>query len=470
MFPYFRPQDIADILIMTFLVYQLYSWFKNTRALQVVIGLGFLGLLYVITKNLGLFMTSWILQELGTVLFILLIVIFQSEIRQALYRFSLLRNLFGRQGSASQLDLMDFSLTVFAMAQEKTGALIVFQRNEALDDYLLHGIQLDSLPSSQLLMSIFNEGTPLHDGAVLIRDGRVALASCHLPLSTSNDIPQYYGTRHRAGLGIAERSDAAVVIVSEERGEVTLAFAGELHKIKSPEQLHDRLHSLLTPPSQEVSKITIKSRLFSNLWPKLAILALVLACWTLITARQGGILTVTAPIKFHNLPDKLALVKSSPEEVDVQLKVFSNLVPSPKQMDIVADLDLSNVKEGPNSLAIRNEDFKLPPGVVIAGLNRSVVKVVTDKKIRKQLAVRVKAVGRLPAGLRIRSLKADPPTVMAEGAAHILDQFETLQTEDVDLSKVRQSTVIERRVLSPASQIRVLLDEPVRIRIVTTGR
>ena len=470
MFPYFRPQDIADILIMTFLVYQLYSWFKNTRALQVVIGLGFLGLLYVITKNLGLFMTSWILQELGTVLFILLIVIFQSEIRQALYRFSLLRNLFGRQGSASQLDLMDFSLTVFAMAQEKTGALIVFQRNEALDDYLLHGIQLYSLPSSQLLMSIFNEGTPLHDGAVLIRDGRVALASCHLPLSTSNDIPQYYGTRHRAGLGIAERSDAAVVIVSEERGEVTLAFAGELHKIKSPEQLHDRLHSLLTTPSQEVSKITIKSRLFSNLWPKLAILALVLACWTLITARQGGILTVTAPIKFHNLPDKLALVKSSPEEVDVQLKVFSNLVPSPKQMDIVADLDLSNVKEGTNSLAIRNEDFKLPPGVVIAGLNRSVVKVVTDKKIRKQLAVRVKAVGRLPAGLRIRSLKADPPTVMAEGAAHILDQFETLQTEDVDLSKVRQSTVIERRVLSPASQIRVLMDEPVRIRIVTTGR
>ena len=161
MFPYFRPQDIVDILIMSFLVYQLYSWFKNTRALQVVIGLGFLGVLYVVTKNLGLFMTSWILQELGTVLFILLIVIFQAEIRQALYRFSLLRNLFGRQGNGLQLDLMEVSSTIFAMAKEKTGALIVFQRKEALDDYLLHGIHLDSLYSSQLLISIFEAATGL---------------------------------------------------------------------------------------------------------------------------------------------------------------------------------------------------------------------------------------------------------------------------------------------------------------------
>jgi uncharacterized protein (TIGR00159 family) len=470
LFPYFRPQDIADILIMSFLVYQLYSWFKNTRALQVVIGLGFLGVLYVVTKNLGLFMTSWILQELGTVLFILLIVIFQGEIRQALYRFSLLRNLFGRQGNGLQLDLMEISATIFALAKEKTGALIVFQRKEALDDYLLHGIQLDSLYSSQLLISIFKDGTPLHDGAVLIRDGRVALASCHLPLSNNADIPQYYGTRHRAGLGITERSDAAVVIVSEERGEVSLALAGDLHTIESPEQLHERLNSLLAPPSQESGKITLKQRLFSNLWPKLATVLLVLVCWMLITVRQAGIITVTAPIKFHNLPDDLALTKVVPEEVEVQLKVFSNLVPSPKQMDIVADLDLSKIREGASNLAIRNDDFKLPPGVVIAGLNRSVVKVTADRKVRKQLVVRVRTVGRLPGRQRLRSLKAEPPTVMVEGAAHILEQLELLQTEDVDLAGVSQSTVLERQVLSPAPQVKVLLDNPVKVRVVTVGR
>ena len=124
--PFVRPQDIVDILIMTFLVYQLYSWFKDTRALQVVTGLAFLVILYVITKNLGLFMTSWILQELGTVLFVLVIVIFQAEIRQALYRFSLLRNLFGRTETEHQIELLDLAQTMFSLADSRTGAIIVF--------------------------------------------------------------------------------------------------------------------------------------------------------------------------------------------------------------------------------------------------------------------------------------------------------------------------------------------------------
>src|SRR6266568_4343009 len=187
LFPYIRPQDIADIIIMTFLVYQLYSWFKNSRALQVVIGLGFLGILYVATKSAGLFMTSWILQELGTVLFVLIIVIFQNEIRQALYRFSLLRNLFGRHGGGPLLDLGNLAATIFTLAASRTGAIIVFQRQEQLDDYLLHGVPLDSVVNGELLTCIFEDGTPLHDGAVVIRDGRISQASCHLPLSTRPD-------------------------------------------------------------------------------------------------------------------------------------------------------------------------------------------------------------------------------------------------------------------------------------------
>src|SRR6185369_10185995 len=216
---------------MAFLVYQLYSWFKNTKALQVVLGILFLGVLYFITKNFGLFMTSWILQELGTVLLVLLIVVFQVEIRQALYRLSLLRKILDRQETGVRVDLMEFSSAVFALAQQRIGALVVFQREELLDDYILHGVPLESLVSGHLITSIFLPGSPLHDGAVLIRDGRVALASCHLPLSVSAEVPQHLGTRHRAGLGLSERSDAATVIVSEERGEVSLALEGELATI-----------------------------------------------------------------------------------------------------------------------------------------------------------------------------------------------------------------------------------------------
>ena len=410
MFPYFRPQDIADILIMSFLVYQLYSWFKNTKALQVVMGLGFLVLLYVVTRNLGLFMTSWVLQELGTVLFVLLIVIFQTEIRQALYRFSLLRNLFGRQGNGTQLlDLMELARTFFALAAEKTGAIIVFQRKEILDEYLLHGVPLDSLVSAQLIGTIFRSGSPLHDGALVIRDNRVTQASCHLPLSANPELPQHFGTRHRAGLGLTERSDAVVVIVSEERGEVSLALAGELRKIATPELLSEQLHSLLAHTAPEAEKISVRQRFFSNLFPKLITLLLVSACWLIITAKQGEIVTVTAPLKFHNLPEGLALVKTSPDDVEVQLKAFSGLVPSPKQVDIEADVNLAKVREGVNPLNIKNADIRPPLGMIVTGITPSVVKVTVEKKVRKTLAVKVKTSGRLPARLSSRKLKVDPP-------------------------------------------------------------
>lgn len=384
MFPYFRPQDIADILIMTFLVYQLYSWFRNTKALQVVIGLLVLGIIYFVTKNLGLFMTSWILQELGTVLLVLLIVVFQAEIRQALYRLSLLRNFFDREKNGVQVDLHEFSAAVFGLAAQRVGALVVFQREELLDDHILHGVPLDCLVSGQLVTSIFLPVSPLHDGAVLIKEGRAALASCHLPLSVSADVPQHLGTRHRAGLGLSERSDAAIVIVSEERGEVSLALGGELHPVASQADLYEKLHALLSPLAKEAQRVTLRTRLFANFWPKLAVFVLVVISWFLITFRQGDIFTVTAPVTYHNLPDSLTLSRSYPEKVDLQLRAFSNLVSSPKELDVVVDIDLSKAREGENTLAIRKEDIKLPLGVVVASMDRSRVRVVVERKTGKE--------------------------------------------------------------------------------------
>jgi uncharacterized protein (TIGR00159 family) len=454
---------------MSFLVYQLYRWFKNTKALQIVIGLGFLVILYFVTKNLDLYMTSWILQELGTVLFILIIVIFQTEIRQALYRFSPLRNLFGRQASGLRLDLMELSRTVFAIAAEKTGAIIVFQRREPLDEYLMHGVPLDSLVSTQLLASIFNSATPLHDGAVVIREGRITQASCHLPLSVNSELPQFYGTRHRAALGLSERSDAAIVTISEERGEVTLALSGELEKIDTPEHLSEKLHDILMPTDQELVRVSLREKMFSNLRPKLVTVFLVIISWLIITAKQGGILTITAPIKFHNLPANLVLVKSSPEEVEVQVKVISRLIPSPKQLDIVADVDLAKIREGTNHLAVKNDDLQIPLGVAVSSINPSVVRITTEKKVRKLLQIRAKTIGSLPGGLKIAKLQTDPSTIMVEGPEHVVTQLEFISTEEIDLAKVRRSTGLEKGLLQPAPQVNFLRDEPVKVHLVIAG-
>ena len=472
MLPLIRFQDIADILIMSFLVYQLYRWFRNTKTLQVLIGLGSLGALYVVTKYLGLFMTSWILQELGTVFFILVIVIFQTEIRQALYRFSLFRNLFGREDTGAAVDYLQISTTVFSLAASRTGALIVFQRDEPLEEYLLHGVPVDSLLSGQLIATIFQNNTPLHDGAVLVKEGRVAQASSHLPLSTNPDLPQYFGTRHRAALGLTERSDAVVVVVSEERGSVSLAKGGELERIGTPEQLAETLNTLLSRTAHETNGLGsgIRQALFADLRTKALVVVLVTAGWLMITGRQGEIITVTAPLRFHNLPDRLALIKSDPEEVDLQLKVLSSLIPTPKTADLVADLDLSGIKEGTTGIAVRNEDVKLPLGVVISDVTPSTVRVTTDRKVRRDLPVTVKTVKKLPGRRRLMEIRVNPETVTVEGPERVVTRLESVLTEEIDLSGITQSISIEKKVIPPISSVRLLQGEKVQVEIEVSSR
>jgi len=463
-----RWQDIADIIIMSFLVYQLYGWFKNTKAFQVVIGLVSLGVVYLITRNLGFFMTSWILEELGTALFVLIIVIFQAEIRQALYRFSPLRSIFGRQDNGNQLDLVELTGMIFSLAKEKTGALIVFQRKEPLDEYLLHGVVLDSVVSGQLIGSIFRDGTPLHDGAIVIRHGRVHQASAHLPLSVNTEIPLYYGTRHRAALGLTERSDAAVVAVSEERGEVSLALSGGLQKIDTPEILADQLNNLLYTPVQETSKTSLWNRLHRNFWSKLITVLLVFITWLIVTTREGEITNTLVPVTFRNLPDNLLLTKSSPDRVEVQMKTISSLIPAPKEGEVAAEIDLAKIKGGTTAVPIRKEDFRSPPGVVISRSKPSTLQVTIEKKAQKWLRVEPKVVGRPAERQRLQRIKVEPSAVRVEGPERTLSRLEYIQTEEIALPDIDQSTTIEKKLVTPSTQVRVLWEGNVKIRLSLT--
>jgi diadenylate cyclase len=465
-----RIQDFADILIMTILVYQLYIWFRKTRALQVVLGLGSLALLYVITKNLGLFMTSWILQELGTVIFVLIIVVFQGEIRQALYRFSLFRNFFDRNDHSAAFDIPAVASTVFALAEQRTGALLVFERQEKLDDLLLHGVPLDSLVSSQLLFSLFEASSPLHDGAVVIKNGRIAEASTHLPLSTSSELPQHLGTRHRAAVGLTERSDALVIVVSEERGRVSVVTGGELFEAKSAQELESLLVSSLETKSADAGKIPFRKRVFSNVVPKFVTLTLVLACWSMINARQGGVQTVMAPVKFHNLPENLVLKNDLPAELEVQLKSLSAIFTQSGKMDVSADLDLSRLHEGLNSIAVDNKAFQLPLGVSVVKIAPAVIKVVAEKRVYREIPVVLNKVGRLRKGVIIRSISLEPTTVTTLGSESELYRLRQIYTEPFDLSTLSRSQTVELRLLLPASQIQFKGSASVKAKIAVSGR
>jgi uncharacterized protein (TIGR00159 family) len=463
--PVIRWQDIADIIIMSFLVYHLYGWFRHTKALQVVIGLGSLGVVYLVTKNFGFFMTSWILQELGTALFVLIIVIFQSEIRQALYRISPLRRLFGRQDPVLSVNLGGLVEAVSSLAASRTGAIIVFQRSEPIDEYLSNGVPVESSISGELIGCIFKDGSPLHDGALIIRNGRIVQASCHLPLSTNSAIPQQFGTRHRAALGLSERSDAAVVVVSEERGEVSLALSGELERMETAQQLSARLSTLLSSPAPEAAHLSLVRRVSRNFWPKLGTVALVSICWLVITARQGEIATIAAPVQFRGLPDSLLLGKSSLDSVELQLKTISSLIPLPKEGDVAAEIDLSRMREGNNQVLFRKEDFKLPSGVVITQIKPAAMRVTIEKRVRKLVRVEPRFTGTPPENLHLKKYKVSPSLVMVEGPSSIVSQLELLRTEEISISMPAGTRTVEK-VLAVPAQIRTISGDKVKVRVV----
>jgi diadenylate cyclase len=466
---FIRVQDLADILIMSFLLYQLYSWFRKTRAMQVLLGLGVVTLIYFVTRFLGLYMTSWILQELGTVLIILIIVVFQAEIRQALYRFSLLRNLFDPREKEQHSHFQQIAETLFMLAKQRTGALLVFKRSDSLAELMLNGVPLDCEITPQILESIFANSAPLHDGAALIKDGRIALASCHLPLSSNPDIPQYLGTRHRAALGLSERTDALVVVVSEERGEVSLAEAGEFVTLDSPAELVAALEQCVSPVSEKAS-MTIRQKMFSNLLPKMALLLIVTAFWALITSRQGQITTVVAPVRLYGVSDQLVLVKSFPEEVEVQLKSFSSLTPTPAKLDISANVDLSGVGEGQAAVRIKNSDFTVPSGMAVASVTPSSIKVWVEKRVRKTVPVRVVARG-LPAnGTRGYTVVSDPAAVVVEGPASQVSRVDSVATEEIDAGRLVSGKEYQKNLLLPSKNVSLLRDEPVVIRLVPISK
>jgi len=466
---FIRIQDLADILIMTFLLYQLYSWFRKTRAMQVLVGLGVVTLIYFATRFLDLYMTSWILQELGTVLIILIIVVFQAEIRQALYRFSLLRNFFDPQEKSQHSHFQQIAETLFRLAEKRIGALLVFKRSESLTDLMLNGVRLDCEITPQILETIFAVNTPLHDGAALVKDGRIALASCHLPLSLNSDIPQHYGTRHRAALGLSERSDAIVVVVSEERGEVLLADAGEFLQQGSPGELIIALEQRVTPV-REKTRLTLRQKLFANLLPKTALMLIVIAFWALITTRQGQITTVTAPVRLQGVSDELALVRSYPEEVEVQLKSFSSLTPAPAKLDISANIDLTGVREGQTSIRVKNSDFSLPSGMVVSSVTPSTIKVVTEKKARKNVPVKVLLKGVLPSGMRGYSVLSDPDSVEVEGPASQVVKIESVATEEIDARRLEKGKEYRKNLFLPSKKVTLLYEEPVIIKVIPYGK
>jgi len=222
-----RWNDILDILLVSFILYNLFLLIKETRALQMLQGLLIILLLVLIARMLDLYLLTWILTGLTALWIIAFIIVFQPELRRVLVELGqnrLFRILFKEHAQLFR----EVKEASEILSKKKTGALIVMEREINLRSFIETGTKLDAETTSELLISIFNPKSPLHDGAVIIREGRIAAAGCVLPLSQKEDIDKKYGMRHRAAIGISEETDAITIIVSEERKSISLAIGGKI--------------------------------------------------------------------------------------------------------------------------------------------------------------------------------------------------------------------------------------------------
>ncbi len=238
-------RDVLDILLVAIAIYYLLTLIRGTRAVQILSGILFLGAVSFIAGWAQLITLQSLLSRFLTLLPLAIIVLFQQEIRRALAGFG--RNpLWGlNTQSRVQSTIEEIELAANALAASRTGALIVVQRLEGLRDYIENGIEIDARATHPLIANLFSPDTPLHDGAAIIQQDRVAAASCFLPLSSRSSLGKELGTRHRAAVGITEETDALAVVVSEETGKISMALGGQLLQGLDARTLRNKLYQYL---------------------------------------------------------------------------------------------------------------------------------------------------------------------------------------------------------------------------------
>lgn len=254
----FRFLDFIDIMTVAVAIYFVYKQLKDTRAVSLLKGLLVLAFINVVSHTLNLYVINWILQQGMTVLLFALPVVFQPELRRALEQLGRGR-IFNRAQNVSEAEMDSAINEVMAaarvMSREHTGALMVFEREVGLGDYIDTGILVDAKLSRELIKNIFVPSTPLHDGAMIIRNGRIMAAGCLLPLTEDRTLSTELGTRHRSAIGLSEQADCVVVVVSEETGKISYTYGGHIYRHLPEDQIKEALRTFMERPRQTITSM-----------------------------------------------------------------------------------------------------------------------------------------------------------------------------------------------------------------------
>lgn len=433
-----RWQDIADVLLNSYILFRLYVLFRGTNVIRVLAGIALLWIFQRTALYVGLIVTSWALQGIIAGAALIIVIVFRNEIRNVLQAKNLRALLweFPQKTEVAPIDAVVQG--VYELARKRIGALMVFPGKEDLNETIQGGVAWGGLVSKEMLVSIFWNGNPVHDGAALIQGNRVTRVGGILPLSLREDLPKYYGTRHRAAAGLAEHSDALVIVVSEERGEVVAVKGGCITPICDNVALEialtEHLGAARDPGDEGVRR---ESR---ELTAAAVICVLCMSgVWFSFAKGMETLTSVEVPLEYLNRDSRMQIHSTSINTVRLLLSGSSALIGSLRADQVKAKLDLSKAVNGQNSFTLSSENITLPPGMRLNRIEPAEVKVSLDVPATKEVPVQVDWVGALPEGLILESVSVTPARIKVVGVQRILDPVSTVYTEKIHLENLETS-------------------------------
>jgi uncharacterized protein (TIGR00159 family) len=437
MFHNFRLQDILDIAIIAVMISALLIWFKDRASRFVFLGITLLGAVYLLARFFQLYLTTVVLQAFFAILLFVLVVIFQEDLRRFFEQLAMLGRFRKKVFTAATFNESAeiIAQTAADLARKRIGALIVIQGEDPLDRHLTGGTGLDGILSQPLLESIFDPHSTGHDGAVLIDGNRVMRFGCHLPLSANAAQHGNLGLRHTAGLGLSERSDALCIVVSEERGSISLARGERIDEIANASALRIELEAFFARRSPLPKSRPITHWLREN--PREKVIAVVLACFLWIVfgyQRETIRRDFLVPIEYLNAPVEWVLEEPKVTEVRVMLmgpaQAFQLLHPDSLKLSV----DLTQLRPGAQEISLTNAMVRAPSNIRVAGISPEKIKVVTSRLLPQTVPIEVLTENAPPQGYVIQKITVTPAEAKILIPRRLRGKKIRILTEPVDLA------------------------------------
>lgn len=458
-----RWQDVLDILLNSYILFRLYVLFRGTSVIRSLLAICVFWAAGQAAVSLGLIITNWAMQGIITVAALVIIIIFRNEIASVLQTRNLKSFLWGIPQRQFMTPIRILVESVDELAQKKIGALIVLPLKQGLASVVQDGIPIEGKLTQELLTSVFWDKNPLHDGAVVIQGGRIISAGNILPLSKRDDLPSFFGTRHRAGLGLSEHTDAVVIVVSEERGIITLFRENQIYNIHSRAELEERLFEWAGEESVKKSFLPRKIRLAAV---ALFCFFCVTGLWFSFSKGMETFATYEVPVEFINPEKKMEIISTSASSIKLLISGARPLINAVRPEQINIKINLSKSVVGLNKLSVTRENILLPPGIRLKNIEPSELEINLDSMIEKELPVQPNWIGKLPEGLIMKSASAVPPKVIVTGGGLVLKGVSTVFTEQIQLDNITKSGILSvNPALEPAS-LKLKNSEKIQIRYI----